>query len=84
MDLLAVIKSKLESLDGVAQVVELHGSINAVPEFEDHAKVLDGASDLLAEIFGPVGIHARSVIGVSSLRKGVPLTLKATIEVKLE
>ncbi|MEO8119558.1 MAG: RidA family protein [Rhodoferax sp.] len=83
MDLIAVIKDKLGSLDEVAQVVELHGSINAVPEFEEHAKVLDGASDLLAEIFGPAGIHARSVIGVSSLRNGVPLTLKATIEVKL-
>ena len=84
LDLLAVVKSKLGSLDGVAQFVELHGSINAVPEFEDHAKVLDGASDLLAEIFGSAGLHARSVIGVSSLRNGVPLTLKATLEVKGE
>lgn len=84
MDLIAVIREKLGSLDRVAQVVELHGSINAVPEFEDHAMVLDGASDLLAEIFGPAGVHARSVIGVSSLRNGVPLTVKATVEVKSE
>ncbi|HEY6895934.1 MAG TPA: RidA family protein [Rhodocyclaceae bacterium] len=82
LDLIAVIKNKLGSLDRVAQVVELHGSINAVPEFEEHAKVLDGASDLLADIFGPAGVHARSVIGVSSLRNGVPLTVKATIEIK--
>lgn len=81
MDLIAVIKDKLGSLDKVARVVELHGSINAVPEFEEHAKVLDGASDLLAEIFGPAGVHARSVIGVSSLRNGVPLTVKAIVEV---
>jgi len=46
------------------------------------AKVLDGASDLLVAIFGSAGLHARSVVGVSSLRNGVPLTLKATIEVK--
>jgi len=45
------------------------------------AKVLDGASDLLVAIFGS-GLHARSVVGVGSLRNGVPLTLKATIEVK--
>lgn len=81
-DLLAVIKSELSSLDKVARVVELQGSINAVPEFEEHAKVLDGASDLLVEVFGPAGVHARSVIGVSSLRNGLPLTLKAIVEVK--
>ena len=84
MDLIAVIKDKLGSLDKVAQIVELHGSLNTVPEFEEHAQVLDGASDLLAEIFGPAGLHARSVIGVHSLRNGVPLTIKATLEVKSE
>jgi len=83
-DLLAVIRSELGSLDSVARVVELHGSLNAVPEFEEHAKVLDGASDLLVAIFGSAGLHARSVVGVSSLRNGVPLTLKAIIEVKRE
>ena len=82
LELIAVMKGKLGSLDNVAQVVELQGSINAVPEFEDHAKVLDGASDLLVEVFGSAGVHARSVIGVSSLRNGVPLTLRAVVEVK--
>jgi glyoxylase I family protein len=80
--LLAVLKRELGSLDNVARIVELHGSINAVPEFEEHAKVLDGASDLLVEIFGPAGVHARSVVGVSSLRGGLPLTLKAIVEVE--
>jgi enamine deaminase RidA (YjgF/YER057c/UK114 family) len=82
LDLLAVVKDKLGSLDRVAQVVELQGSLNTDPAFEDHARVLDGASDLLAEVFGPAAGHARSVIGVSSLRKGVPLTVRATFEVK--
>jgi enamine deaminase RidA (YjgF/YER057c/UK114 family) len=82
MGLLAVARDHLGSLDRVARVVELQGSLNAVPEFEDHAKVLDGASDLLVEVFGPAGLHARSVIGVSSLRNGLPLTLKATLEIK--
>ena len=77
-----VVKEKIGSLDAVAQFVELHGSLNAVPEFEDHAKVLDGASDLLAAVFGEAGLHARSVVGVSSLRNGVPLTLKAIVEVR--
>ena len=84
LELIAVMKAKLGSLDKVAQVVELQGSINTVPEFEEHAKVLDGASDLLAEIFGANGVHARSVVGVNSLRNGAPLTLRAVIEVKQE
>jgi enamine deaminase RidA (YjgF/YER057c/UK114 family) len=82
MDLLATLKNALGSLDRVARVVELHGSLCTAPDFEDHARVLDGASDLLVEVLGPAGLHARSVIGVFSLRNGVPLTLKATIEVK--
>jgi len=81
IDLLATLKKVLGSLDKVARIVELQGSICTTPEFEDHAKVLDGASDLLVEVFGPSGLHARSVIGVHSLRNGVPLTLRATIEV---
>ncbi len=81
VDLLAVLKHQLGSLDKVVRFVELHGAINATPEFEEHAKVLDGASDLLVEVFGPAGIHVRSVIGVNSLRNGVPLTVRATVEV---
>lgn len=83
-DLIAAMRKALGSLDRVAQVVDLQGSLNTTPEFEDHAKVLDGASDLLAAVFGPAGMHARSVIGVASLRKGVPLTIKAVVEVKPE
>jgi enamine deaminase RidA (YjgF/YER057c/UK114 family) len=81
IDLMAVLKHQLGSLDRIARFVELQGSINAAAPFEDHAKVLDGASDLLVAVFGPAGVHARSVIGVSSLRNGVPLTIKATVEI---
>jgi enamine deaminase RidA (YjgF/YER057c/UK114 family) len=81
IDLLAVLKHQLGSLNKVARFIELHGAISATPDFEEHAQVLDGASDLLVEIFGPAGVHVRSVIGVNSLRNGVPLTIKATVEV---
>jgi enamine deaminase RidA (YjgF/YER057c/UK114 family) len=81
IDLLAVLKQQLGSLDKIVRFIELHGALNISPEFDEHAKVMDGASDLLVEIFGPAGIHVRSVIGVNSLRNGVPLTLKATLEV---
>lgn len=77
-----MIQDHLGSLDLVKHIVEVHGFLNAVPAFEDHARVLDGASDLMVEVFGPAGVHARSVIGVSALRKGRPLTIKAIVEVK--
>jgi len=80
LDLLATVRATLGSLDQVVRIVELHGSLNTTPDFEDHARVLDGASDLLVEVFGPAGLHARSVIGAVSLRSGVPLTVKATLE----
>lgn len=83
-DLLAATKAALGSLDEVVQILELHGSLNTTPDFEDHARVLDGASDLLVALFGPAGLHARSVVGVTSLRNGVPLTVKATIRCRPE
>jgi enamine deaminase RidA (YjgF/YER057c/UK114 family) len=81
LDLVAVMRAELGSLDRVARVVEVQGFLNATAEFEDHAKVLNGCSDLLVEIFGERGIHARSVLGASSLRSGLPLVLKAVVEV---
>lgn len=79
VDLIAAMRNELGSLDKVARVLELHGSLNTTPAFEDHARVLDGASDLLVEVFGAAGVHARSVVGVASLRNGVPLTVRATV-----
>jgi enamine deaminase RidA (YjgF/YER057c/UK114 family) len=81
LDLIAVMRAELGTLDRVARVVEVQGFLNAVPEFEDHAKVLNGCSDFLVEVFGERGVHARSVLGASSLRGGLPVILKAVIEV---
>jgi enamine deaminase RidA (YjgF/YER057c/UK114 family) len=80
LDLLAVMRTELGSLDQVARIVEVQGFLNAVPEFEDHPKVMNGCSDLLVEVFGRRGIHARSVLGASSLRGGLPVVLKAVVE----
>ena len=81
LDLIAVMRTELGSLDKVARVVEIQGFINAVPEFEDHAKVMNGCSDLMVEVFRERGVHARSVLGASSLRSGLPVILKAVVEV---
>ena len=82
LDLVAVMRAELGSLDRVARIVEVQGFVNATPEFEDHAKVLNGCSDLLVEVFGDRGIHARSVLGATSLRAGLPVILKAVVEVR--
>ena len=81
LDLIAVMRNELGVLERVNRIVEVMGFLNTTPEFEDHPKVLDGCSDLLVEVFGDRGVHARSVLGASSLRWGIPLVLKAVIEV---
>lgn len=81
LELMAVMRAELGTLDRVARIVEVQGFLNAVETFEDHAKVLNGCSDLLVEVFGERGVHARSVLGASSLRGGLPLVLKAVVEV---
>ena len=82
LDLIAVMRAELGSLDQVARIVEVQAFLNAVPEFEDHPKVLNGCSDLLVQVFGERGKHARSVLGASSLRSGLPLVLKAIVETR--
>ena len=82
LDLVAVMRAELGSLDRVARVVEVQGLVNATDEFEEHAKVLNGCSDLLVEVFGDRGIHARSVLGASSLRAGLPVIVRAVVEVQ--
>ncbi len=81
IDLIAVMKAEMGSLDRVIRIVEIQGFLNTTEDFEDHPQVLNGCSDLLVEVFGEKGIHARSVVGANSLRAGLPLILKAVIEV---
>jgi enamine deaminase RidA (YjgF/YER057c/UK114 family) len=84
LNLLAVMKTELGSLDRVVRIVEIQGFIRAEDDFEDHAQVLNGCSDLLVEIFEDRGIHARSVLGANSLRDGLPVILRAVVEITLE
>ncbi|MDB5992804.1 MAG: RidA family protein [Herbaspirillum sp.] len=72
LELISALRDELGSLDEVAQIVELQGFVNAMEDFKDHAAVLDGASNLFVEIFGELGVHARSVLGANSLRGGCP------------
>jgi enamine deaminase RidA (YjgF/YER057c/UK114 family) len=82
LDILAAVKLELGSLDRVQRVVKLQGFVNATPDFEEHPKVLNGASDLMVEVFRERGVHARSVLGATSLRASLPLVIEAIFEVE--
>ncbi|MGA8052211.1 MAG: RidA family protein [Burkholderiales bacterium] len=79
--LLAVLKSELGSLDRVVRVVKLLGMVNGMPEFSDQPKVVNGCSDLLVEVFGERGRHARSAVGMGSLPNGIPVEIEIIVEV---
>ena len=82
LDILAVMKSELGTLDRVKRVVKLLGMVNAVPEFQDHPKVINGCSDLFVEVFGDAGRHARSAVGMGSLPMGIPVEIECIVEVE--
>ena len=82
LDILAAVKLELGSLDRVRRVVKLQGFINAVPDFEEHPQVLDGASDLMVDVFEERGVHARSALGATSLRAGLPIVIESIFEVE--
>ncbi len=69
-------------LDRVKRVVKLLGFVNAAPSFKDHPKVINGASDLMVEVFGDKGRHARSAVASPSLPMGISTEVEAIIEVE--
>ncbi len=68
-------------LDRVQQVVKLTGFVAATPEFTEHPKVVNGASDLFADVFGDAGRHARAAVGMASLPLGVAVEVEAILEI---
>jgi len=77
---LAVARSALGSLDRITRIVRLVGHVAATPEFIDHPRVVDGASELLADLFGERGKHARVALGAVSLPLGAPVELELIME----
>lgn len=68
-------------LDRVARWVKINGYVNSTPEFADHPKVMNGASDLLVQVFGDKGRHARAAVGVSSLPFNVAVEVDGILEI---
>jgi enamine deaminase RidA (YjgF/YER057c/UK114 family) len=78
---LAQPRSSLGSLDRVKQVIKLTGFVNCDPSFAHHPKVINGASDLLVQLFGEKGKHARVAVGVSSLPLDSAVEVDLIIEI---
>jgi enamine deaminase RidA (YjgF/YER057c/UK114 family) len=82
LNIVAQLKAALGDLDRVRRIVKLTGFVNAAPDFTEQPQVVNGASDLLAEIFGDKGKHARSAVGVGSLPGGVACEVEAIVEIE--
>jgi enamine deaminase RidA (YjgF/YER057c/UK114 family) len=80
--LLSVLRAELGSLDRVRRIVKVLGMVAAPPEFVDHPAVINGCSDLLVEVFGEAGRHARSAVGMSSLPLGMPIEIELVAEIE--
>jgi len=78
---LAVLRKHLGSLDTVKEIVSVNGYVNAVPGFPDSPKVVNGASDLLVQVFGDAGRHVRAAIGVSSLPRNALVELQMVVAI---
>jgi len=82
LNILAQAQAALGSLDLIEQVIRLNGFINATHAFTNHAKVMNGASDLMVEVLGENGLHTRIAVGVSSLPLGCAVEIDAVFAVK--
>ena len=80
--LIAQMKAALGDLDRVEKIVKLGGFVNSTPDFTDQPKVINGASDLMEEVFGEAGRHARSAVGVNVLPLGVAVEVDAIVKVR--
>ncbi len=81
INIIAQAKAALDGdLDKIVRIVKLGGFVNATPDFTNHPKVINGASDLMVEVFGDKGRHSRFAMGAGSLPLGVSVEIEAVIE----
>ena len=82
MNCLAAVKSMLNSLDEVEKVVKLTVFVNSDNDFVNQPEVANGASELIGKIFGEIGIHARSAVGVNVLPRNASVEIEMIVKVK--
>lgn len=78
---LSVLKSELGNLNQVKRIVKVKGMVNAIPEFADHSKVINGYSDVMVAVFGDAGKHARAAVGMGSLPGNMAVEVEMVVEV---
>lgn len=78
---LAVIRDAIGSLDKVRRIVALNGFVNSEPDFHGHPQVINGASELLVELFGDKGRHSRTALGAAALPLNVAVEINLVVEV---
>jgi len=79
---LAVIREAVGSLDKVKQIVSLNGFVNSQADFYDHPQVINGASELLVQIFGDKGKHSRTALGAAALPLNVAVEINLIVEIE--
>src|SRR3974390_1741232 len=82
LQLLSATRQAAGSLDRVEAVLKVLGMVNAVPDFKDHPKVINGCSDLFVEVLGDAGRHARSAVGMGSLPNQISVEIEAILAIK--
>lgn len=82
INILAQLKAAIGDLDRVVKCLKLGVFVNAAPDYTQHPEVANGASDLIAALFGDAGKHARAAVGVGSLPRGVAVEVEAIFEIK--
>lgn len=80
--MLSSVRKILGSLDRVERLLSVHGMVNAVPDFKQHPKVMNGFSDLMVQLFGESGRHARAAVGMGSLPDGITVEVTAIFAVR--
>lgn len=79
---LSVLKAELGSLNKVKRIVKVLGMVNCSEDFKDQPKVINGYSDLMVEIFGEKGKHARSAVGMNALPNGIVVEVEVIVEIE--
>ncbi|MFB5611273.1 MAG: RidA family protein [Nitrosopumilaceae archaeon] len=82
INILAQLKMELGDLEKISKIVKVSGFVNSEPNFTQHPKVINAASDLFFEVFGEIGQHARIAVGVSSLPLNSMTEIDAIVEIK--
>lgn len=78
---LSALKAEIEDLNKVKRIVKVLGMVNASHDFENHPEVINGFSDLMVEVFGERGKHARASVGMGSLPRGIAVEIEMIVEI---